>query len=343
MKRTLSILIIISLLISLSGCKNGKKRFEAEFLQLFDTVTKIIAYTESKAEFEALSNFVYDTLEQYHRLYDIYHDYDGISNIKTINDNAGKVPVKVDRKIIDLLIFSRQAYDMTDGKCNIALGSVLHIWHQYREDGINDPGNAALPPKSLLEQASRHTDINKIIIDSDTSTVFLEDPDMRIDVGSVAKGYAVERLAQAIIEHGNSFVLFSVGGNVRAVGGRNQTEPWKIGIENPDEKTEGEMPTVRISDKSAVTSGTYQRFYTVDGRQYHHIIDPKSLMPSEYFKSVTVICRDSGLADALSTAVFCMPYERGRQLIDSIEGTDALWIMPDSELKYSDNFKQYTK
>ncbi len=339
MKKILAILIILIF----SSCADGKRRYEAESLQVFDTVTKIIAYSNNKSEFTELSEFVFDILNEYHKLYDIYHDYHGINNVKTINDNAGISPVKVDKKIIDLLLFSKKAYTQTQGKCNIALGSVLKIWHNYREDGINDPQNAKLPDLESLRKAASHTDINKLIIDEKNSTVYLADPEMSLDVGAVAKGFAAQRVVKEIASRKYTSVLISVGGNVCATGAKPGDNLWNIGIENPDNDGKDEMPTLQLKDKSVVTSGIYQRYYTVNGKQYHHIIDPETLMPSAYFKSVTVVSDDSGLADALSTAVMCMPYEQGKELIDSISGTEAVWILPDLNMLYSDNLEQYLK
>ena len=104
---------------------------------------------------------------EFNKLYDIYKDYDGINNIKTINDNAGIKPVEVQQEIIDLLLFSKEWYNRTNGKCNIALGSVLSIWHDYRNASINNPEKAEIPPPDMLKEAMRYTDINKVIVDEE--------------------------------------------------------------------------------------------------------------------------------------------------------------------------------
>jgi len=127
------------------GAKKDQ-RFHAEFLNLFDTVTQIVGYAKNKEEFTQIATDIHDELEVYHELYDIYNDYDGVNNIKTINDNAGKNPVKVDQKIIDMLKMAEEAYDETDGKVNVAMGSVLSIWHDYRTKGIETPETAQVPP-----------------------------------------------------------------------------------------------------------------------------------------------------------------------------------------------------
>ena len=321
------------------------KRYKAEFIELFNTFTKIVGYSETEEEFKSYAQQIYDDLTEYHRLYDIYNDYDGLNNIKTINDNAGIKPVKVDKKIIDLLIFSKSMYELTDGKTNIAYGSVLKIWHEYRTDGIDDPENAELPPLKKLQEASEHTDINDVIIDRENSTVFLSDPMMSLDVGAIAKGYATEQVADKLAANGLVSGILNVGGNVRAIGNNIKTgEPWSVGIQNPDsESEEAILNLVNLEEASMVSSGDYERYYTVDGKRYNHIIDTKTLFPAENFTAVTVICEDSGMADALSTAIYCMDFEQGLELIQSIEGSEAMWIFKDKSIRYSEGFEALIK
>lgn len=334
--------------INIPGCgikETETKRYEASFLTLFDTATQVIGYAKSKEDFTEYANFIYDNLEIYHKLYDIYNDYDGINNIKTINDNAGIMPVRVDQRIIDLLKFSRLAYDLTEGKVNVAYGAVLAIWHDYREKGIDDPENAQLPPMDLLEEASGHTDINNVIIDEEASTVYLKDSDMSLDIGAIAKGYATEQVSDLAIQAGYIDGLLSVGGNVRSMGlkGSNK-EYWNVGIQNPDMNTEDStLYNLNLTNQSMVTSGSYQRYYTVDGKEYHHIIDPETLMPADYFMAVTIVCEDSGLADALSTAVYNMNYEDGKVLIDSLPDAEAIWVFHNGDIKYTERFEKLIK
>ncbi len=339
-------LIVIILLFNLSACnKKEQKRYEAQFLSLFDTVTSIVGYAESEEQFTEYAQLIHDDLKEYHELYDIYNDYEGINNIKTINDNAGIKPIKVDKKIIDLILFAKNEYVETDGKTNIALGSVLSIWHDYRTEGIEDSENAKLPPLDILKTAAKHININNVIVDEINSTVFLSDPDMRLDVGAVAKGYATEQVSSSIKDKGLISAIISVGGNVRVLGNKADTnEQWSVGIQNPDKESENKvLKLVYLSDKSLVTSGNYERYYTVNGKRYNHIINQETLFPSEYFASVSIICNDSGKADGLSTAVFSMPYEQGKELIDSLNDTEAMWVYNNGEIKYSENFEKFIK
>ena len=335
-------LLVLAVLFHQNQAKNELSRYTASFLDVFDTRTDIVGYSTSEEEFVEQVSLLKEKLEHYHKLYDIYNDYEGINNIKTINDNAGIAPVKVSQEIIDLLLFSKKMYEQNDGQINIAMGSVLEIWHNYRDTGINDPQNAKLPPMEDLQAASAYCDIAQIIIDEEASTVYLSDANMSIDVGSIGKGYAVQRVAEYAKEIGMESALLSVGGNVAAVGTKLDGSDWRIGIQNPDLNSEDAyVRKVDVADACVVTSGNYQRYYTVDGVQYCHIIAGDTLMPADYFASVSIVTADSGMADALSTSVFNMPFEEGLAFVNSLDGVEAMWILNDGTVEYSDNFEQY--
>lgn len=337
MKRLICTLLFLCFL--LSGCaaqqEPERKQYTATFLTLFDTVTTITGRSDSEENFKAKTQIIHDELEEYHRLFDIYHDYEGLNNLKTVNDNAGIAPVAVDRRIIDLLLDCKTYWEMTDGNVNVAMGSVLLLWHEARNDGINDPANASLPDMDKLWEAADHVDFGAVVIDEGASTVFISDPAVRLDVGAVAKGWSTQR----VCDNAPAGLLVSVGGNVCATGPKDEAgTPWVVGIQNPDQG-DSYLHTLYVSGGSVVTSGDYQRAYMVDGKRYHHIIDPDTLYPSEYWRSVTIICEDSGLADALSTALFLLPREEGQQLLDTC-GAMAMWVDPQGNIFYSPGFEE---
>ncbi len=352
MKKTVSIAMVVVLavlqVLSLASCKaSEKEKHSAHYFDYFDTVTTVTAYTETEEEFTALCTEITTLLNEYHRLYTIYNRYEGVTNLVTVNDvTEGKHNVvTVDRKIIDLLLFAKEMYNTTDGKVNVAMGSVLKIWHTYRNQGMDNPANAELPPMEKLVEASKHTDINNLIIDEAKSTVYIADPLMTLDVGAVAKGYAVEQICLYLEGKGTTDVLLNVGGNIRTIGfAGDESKPWKAGIENPDTENEEKpyIEYVELSGEAIVTSGSYQRFYVVNGENYHHIIDPETLMPGTKYKSVSVITNDSGLGDAFSTALFLMDYEEGMALVEKTENIEAMWVLPDGEQKYSAGFEDRT-
>lgn len=339
MKRRFCIVLALTLL--LSGCvlntAPAKKQYSATFLTLFDTVTTVVGLESSQEAFSEKAQAVHDTLLTYHRLFDIYNDYEGIANLKTVNDAAGKEAVQVDQAIIDLLLSCKAYYALTGGRVNAAMGSVLKLWHEARNDGINDPRHAALPDAQALRQAAQHTDFDKVIIDEEASTVYISDPELRLDVGAIAKGWAAQQVAQVVPEG----LLISVGGNVCATGPKDESgTAWVVGIQNPDGGNY--LHTLYITGGSVVTSGDYQRAYAVDGKLYHHIIDPDTLYPSEYWRSVTVVCADSGLADALSTALFLLPLEEGQALLAKCDA-HAMWVDAEGKRFYSPGFEDLIK
>ena len=337
------IVSLILAMVLLTGCSapaesQQKKQYTATFLTLFDTVTTIIGYAESEEAFENVTNNIRDELEVYHQLFDIYNDYEGVANIKTINDQAGIAPVSVDPIIIDFLLDCKEYYELTGGMVNVAMGSVLYLWHEERDAGINNPGSGKLPKAEALEEAAKHCSFDTIIIDEEASTVYIEDPDQRLDVGAIAKGWASQKVA----ENAPAGLLISVGGNVCATGvKKTDSAPWVIGIQDPDDAN-GNLHTVYVSNQSVVTSGDYQRSYRVEGKSYHHIIDPATLMPSEGFLSVSIVCQSSADGDALSTALFCMTLEQGMALIESLPDTEAMWVLEDGTKKTSSGFESYT-
>ena len=170
--------------------------------------------------------------------------------------------------------------------------------------------------------------------------IYLADPELSLDVGSIGKGYAVQRLAEYARELGMEHVLISVGGNVCAAGPKADGTSWLVGVENPDLNSDKPyVCSVEVSDQSLVTSGDYQRYYEVDGVQYCHIINPDTHMPPEFYSSVSVLAMDSGMADALSTALFNMEYDEGLSLVESLKDVEAMWIGKDGKIRCSSGFK----
>lgn len=332
----------IILALSLSGCAavpaSDQTQYQATFLTLFDTVTTIVGKDTSEEAFQEKAQDIHDQLLQYHQLFDIYNEYEGINNLKTVNDQAGRAPVVVDQRIIELLSDCKAFYEATQGKVDVTMGSVLALWHEARTESLDDPANPWIPTKETLDEASLHTGFDSLVIDEEASTVFLTDPDAQLDVGAVAKGWATERVAQ----NAPSGLLLSVGGNVRATGPKDPSgTPWVVGVTNPDNQNEY-LHTLYVTDGSVVTSGDYQRYFVVDGKTYHHIIDPETLFPATYWRSVTIVCPDSGIADALSTALFLLPQDEGQAVLDQFDA-HAMWIDLQGKYHYSPGFRDFIR
>lgn len=345
MKRFISVILALTIAFSFCACSLQKTKYEkytASFLDLFDTASTIIAYDVSQQAFDESYEKFYKELERYDHLYDIYKEYDGMTNLCTVNRRASKEPVKVDKEIIDLLNFGKKVYEQSNGKTNICFGAVLILWHNEREFAKDYPEEAKLPDINELNSANEHTDINDLIIDEENSTVFFKDENMRLDVGAIAKGYAVSRVTEFAKENLWKSAAISIGGNVTTYGYKNNdgTTLWKIGIESPMENAEDYSELVNITDLSVVTSGDYQRYFYVGDKKYCHIINPETLMPSEFMASVSVICEDSGLGDALSTTLFNMSIDEGKDYVENLDGVEALWVDKQYNKTYSSGFEE---
>lgn len=340
MKKTRCILLcVLALALLLSGCSGTAAKNEhrgKSYFTYFDTVSYVFSYAGDSAEqFEQRSAEVSGILEEYHKLFDIYHEYSGINNLCTINRLAGGEPVPVDEKLIDFLNYAKELYVKTNGEMNVMLGAVLSIWHDCRAAAGDDPAAARVPSAEELAAAAVHTDISLLEIDEVNGTVRLADPEASIDVGAVGKGYATEKAAAHLAEIGAYGYALNVGGNIRTVGTKPDGSGWVTGIRDPFDSDGNFALSLTLSDTACVTSGSYERYYTVGGVRYHHIIDRDTLFPADYFASVTVVTPDSALADTLSTALFCMSYEDGLALAGQMDGVDVIWIFPDGELRYT--------
>jgi len=347
------LLAIVLLTLVFTGCRKVPEskynKYNDTFFDTFDTLTQVVGYTRSEEEFIGYFDKLRTRFGELHKLYDKYYDYEGINNIKTINDNAGIKPVKVDKEIIDLVVFAKDWAKRTGGRTNIAMGPVLEIWHDYREEGKDNPQDAKLPPMEALREAAKYTDLDKVIVDEKNSTVFLADEHMSLDVGAIAKGFAAELAVKEIMAEGFVSGIISPGGNIRVLGKPldGVRQRWGIGIQDPEKMIitaeENLLDIIFVNNAAVVSSGDYQRYYVVDDKIIHHLIDPDTLMPGNYYRAVTVVAEDSGLADFLSTTVFLLSYEKSRALVESIEGVEAVWVMHDGTVEVTEGMEKIMK
>ena len=349
MRKLIMGLCLFLTLTLLTACQNGgMQMYESHFMGPFDTQFEFRAYADNQDTFDTYAKLVEDAFTHYHGLYDQYNTYEGLNNIKTINDAAGDHAVEVDEAIIDLLEMSIADYHTYSSKVNVALGPVLSLWHDARESA--DP---QVPDADSLERASQYCNIEKVQIDKEAKTVFLTEAGMSLDVGAVAKGYACELVKNQLVEAGCESFLISAGGNVVSYGHRLvEAKPsslskvlpaclnqFTVGVQSPGDGAYANIANtvaIVLDGQSVVTSGDYQRYFTAaDGTRYHHLIDPETLYPANYMRSVTVITEDSGLADFLSSTLFLMPVDEGQAFVESLEGVEAVWLCNDGTILYS--------
>jgi thiamine biosynthesis lipoprotein len=332
-RRAVVAAVLLFLILMLVSCRKPaasvQVRSEA-FYGYFDTVSQVSSYAgDTVQRFGENAEAVREVLEHWHRLLDIYHEYEGMNNLCTVNRLAGGAPVEVDPDLIGFILYAERMCALTEGEMDISLGAVLSLWHEARNSEV-----PYLPAEEELQEAGRHVGFGNVEIDERNSTIRLTDPASSLDPGALGKGYAAEKAAQMLISKGVTGYALNLGGNVRCIGTKADGSSWRTGIRDP-ENPDSIVVTISMADCSCVTSGSYERYFTVDGVRYSHIIDKDTLRPATGFSSVSVVCQDSALADALTTALFCMGYEEGLELVSSLEGVDALWISGDGTLRYT--------
>ena len=346
-KRILSLFLIVLLLISLPSCGLPHDRYTSTSFLYFDTVIELVGYTEDRGRFNDVADQLWALLGDYHNLFDIYNEYPDTVNLATVNKSVGlsERSFTVHKDIYELLLFGKEMHDLTDGKLNPAMGSVLALW---RDLGASD--TPRLPEFSDLADAFAHTSIEQFFLSEseDGYRLTVIDPYLTFDVSAIAKGYAagkaIELLSSICSE--DEYFLLNLGGMVCPITPKPGGGSWSAGIEYPtaDKREDGYIRTVKLSKGALVTTASHLRYITVDNKNYGHVIDPYTLFPPEFFASVTVYCIDPALGDALSTALFCMNEADGRELIgemsDKFGKIEAMWVYPDLSVSTTDGFKK---
>lgn len=259
------------------------------------------------------------------------------SEIDEINENAGKEPVKVSKDIYDLLKKSRDYSEESEGGFNLTIGAVTQLWRI----GFDD---ARKPAQDEIDEALKHIDYNKIAFDDDKQTVYLEDEDMMIDLGAIAKGYIADEAVAVLRDQGVESAIVDLGGNIFVLGhsNRGENEDWNVGIQDPNSDRGSVLGTIEESDKTIVTSGIYERYLEEDGETYHHIFDSKTGYPYDNdIASATVITDESIDGDGLTTVIFDKGVKEGLEYIedDTPEGTSAIFVTKDDQVYMTDDIK----
>lgn len=302
---------------------NQKKEYSSNIYYM-DTYIYIKVYSNKNKAKEALNN-VESIYKQYHQLSDRYHHYDGITNVYDIKNNDLKDNLVLDDKLYNLLVYADKWHQKYN-KYNIEIGNIIDTWKKYRDSETGIP--------SIEELKSINKITNLVLLGN--NTILNNHPNL--DLGSIAKGYATEEAGKYLESIGINEYLINAGGNVK-VGNSYGKKYYNIGIQSP--KKDGNLLTkVKGNNISVVTSGSYERFYEYDGNIYHHIIDPDTLMPSKYMKSVTVITHDSALGDILSTVLFLNSVDDGMNIIKEYDA-EAIWYTNEDNIIRSDGFKNY--
>ena len=253
------------------------------------------------------------------------------SETNLINENAGIKPVKVSRELFDLIFRANKVSELSQGYFDISFASLDKVW---KFDG----SEIEIPSDEKVKQSVAKINYKNIVLDREKTTVFLKEKGMKIGFGAIGKGYAADKAKALMKSMGIESGVVNAGGDIASWGSRPNGKPWTIGIADPKQKGKI-LSWLNISDKAVVTSGNYEKYVTIKGKKYCHIIDPKTGWPVSGVSSVTIITQQAEVADALSTTVFVLGEEEGLRLINHLDGVECIIVNDNDELIYSQNIE----
>lgn len=340
MKRWLFVLALI--LILFSDHKHSK-RYTTTFWGPFDSMITISASAYSQQQFDFLTDIAISRFTELSRYYDRFSTPGTIVNIAVLNQMAGKGAVPVGKEVFELLKFGQMGAARTENLVSPTFGSVTELWRKRIKEA--EKGEGTPPEEEALKQAAKSISPELMELDALNHTVSLHSPEVVLDIGAFAKGYATEIVGKELVSSGLSRLAISSGGNIRVFSPPQGKTGWLIGIQNPNEAIMGHsrsIETLLTHNLAVATSGDYQRYFIHEGVRYHHLISPQTLYPASYYRSVTVACYDAGMADLFSTALFLVEWEKSVQLAEK-EGLAVLWIMPDGEIRINSQMEKLLK
>lgn len=298
----------------------------AERIDLMGTSVSVELWHEDDVVGQRL---VSEVIAEYRRIDALMSTYKESSEISRVNARAAAAPLQISTELFDLIDRSLEISRRSNGAFDISYESVGYL---YDFRARQQPGS------EQLAQALPGIDFTAIELDAQHSGIAFARPGMRINLGGIAKGYAVERAAQWLRSRGVAHAVLNAGGDTRVVGDR-RGQPWIVGIRHPRSQADviTRMPLV---DEAISTSGDYERFFEDNGERIHHIINPGTGRPTDELMSVTVIGPDAVLTDALSTTVFVLGMEPGLALIESYIGYEAIVVDRNGTLRYSNGLAE---
>lgn len=323
LKVTLGLIILIGALLLfrlgihrfLFHSRPQESIYEKTRLSMGTFVTlKVVA--ESKRSAEEIIDAAFGEVEKVDRLMSHYR---ADSEVSRLNEKAHIAPLVVSPETFEVLLRSDEISRDSGGAFDITVGPLIELWQKAAKEN-------RLPRPEKIAEARARVDYRKVILNKEKKTVSFAQPGISLDLGAIAKGYAMDKAIDAIRKRGATGALVDAGGDIYALGWRPDGKPWRIKIQDPAGGDSG-LGVVQLKDKAVATSGNYRRFVEIEGKRYSHIIDPRSGLPAEGVASVTVIAPEATLADALATVLSLLGETEGLRLVESLEDVECLMVI----------------
>lgn len=332
MKQRFAVILMILLTFSLVGCSQSKTNDPISRTELFmGTAIKVTLYDNSSEE---ILDEVFKRIVEIENLVSINKEDTELSEL---NKNAGVSKVKLSDTSYTIIKEGLRYSELSDGEYDISIGPLVKLW------SIGLP-EAKIPTEEEIKEIINYIDYSNIEMNDSTKEVFLSKKGMMLDLGSIAKGYVADEIVTLLKELGVNKAIIDLGGNIYALGSKEEDKGWNIGIQNPFDDRGNAIGTIQVSNKSIVTTGVYERFIEDNGVKYHHILNPKTGYPYDTeIAGVSIVAEKSIDADALSTLIFTKGLDEGLRLVEELENVEAVFITNEKELYTTkglkDNFK----
>lgn len=328
MKKKLNlVLLLLSLALFMAGCSGTSKEESTASISdsqfKFNTIMTITLYGYTDT---AIFKDIWAEVDKMESSFSANIE---TSDVSKFNASTSVEPQQMPRDIVNMIDKALPFSEKTGGKFDLTIEPVVKLW------GISTE-NPRLPAQAEIDAALTHVDYKNIKTDMTNSTLQKLDPNTHIDLGGIAKGYAADQLAALIKSKGIERAILNLGGNIYAVGSKTKDTPWNVGIQNPFEPNGDVLATLKVVDKSIVTSGSYERFFEKDGVKYHHILSPFDGYPiNSGLISVSIISEESVIGDILSTSTFSLGLDEGRKLIDDLDGIAAVFVTDTKDVYFA--------
>ena len=331
-KITAMILLTVLSVTLLSGCSTSGTSDQKISKQgfYFDTIIQITLYGTSD---EAYIDECFKMAKKYENMLSNTVD---TSEVSKINASAGSSGVDVSDDTLELIKKGIEYGDLSSGKFDITIGKLSDMWNfsEIAENSASDDNEvdaSVIPSDESIQTELSHVDYHNIQIDG--NNVMLTDPDAKLDLGGIAKGYIADKMKEYLQSKDITSGIINLGGNVLTIGEKSDGSDYTVGIQKPFDESGSPVCTVKVKDKSIVTSGIYERYYKVNGKIYHHILDTDTGYPVENdLYSVTIISDSSCDGDALSTTCFALGIDKATELINSLSGVEAIFVTDDYKI-----------
>jgi thiamine biosynthesis lipoprotein len=255
------------------------------------------------------------------------------SDVLRVNAAAGKSAVPVTRETIEVLQAAQRVSVWTSGKFDVTFGALSDVWK------FDHDKDERVPTAEEIASRLPLIDYRGVVVDAAAGTVFATRAGMRIHLGGIGKGYAVDRAVAILRAHGLGDFMVQFGGDLYVVG-QPGDGPWRLGVNDPRGAPNHSFATLELRDATFSTSGDYERFFVKDGRRYHHILDPDTGEPAASCRSVTIVAKSALFADGLSTGVFILGPHQGMELVERLPDVEAVIVSADNEVHVSSGLRQ---